>query len=85
MNLVHEKHNVSCVFHLVNKALHAALKLPAELRSRNKSRQIKQVQLLPAQPERNIAARQLKRNSLGNRGFTNARFTDKARIVFRAS
>ena len=76
MHLVNEKHYVSRVFNLVNQAFNAAFKLTAELRSGNQSSQIEKIKLFSLKSERNVAACKLKRNSLGNRSFTNARLAD---------
>ena len=85
MHFVNEKHNVARVFHLVNKVLHAAFKLTAELRSRNQRRQIEKIKLLALKSERNVPACKLQRNPLGNRGFTYARLAYQARVIFRSA
>ena len=44
--LVYEQHYVACRLYLVDKGLHAALELSAELSPCNQRRQVKQIQLL---------------------------------------
>ena len=84
VHLVYEQHYVSGSLYLVDKGLHAALKLTAELRACHKRSQVKQVQFLALQPERNVAACQPQRDPLGDSGLADAGFTDKAGVVLCA-
>ena len=79
--LVDEQDNVSGVLYLVDKGLHAALKLTSELRPRYKRSEVEQVKLLALEPERNVPACKLQRDTLGNGGLSDAWFADKAGIV----
>ena len=85
MHFVNEQHNVARVLNLIDKRLNTALKLSAELSSRDKRGEVKQVQFLALKSERNIAARQFQCDTLRDCSFADARFTDKARIVFRSA
>ena len=84
-HLVHKQHNVPRVLHLVYKGLHAALKLPSELCSRHQRGEVEKIQLLALQTERNVAARELQRYSLRDRGLAHAGLADKTGIVLGAA
>ena len=85
MDLVDHENDVAERFHFVDKAFHAALKLPAELCSGDKRRQIDEMHLLVTELIRNIARRNALRERLGNRRFSDARLADKTRIVLLAA
>ena len=83
MHLVDEQDDIALRFHLVEKALDAAFKLAAELRSGNQRRQVEQMDFLFLEGERHVAVRNAEGKALRDGRLADARFADQARIVFR--
>ncbi len=81
MHLINEKNDVAVGLDLVNKIFDSAFKLAAELRSGNKSRKVKQMNLFVCKSRRNLAACNFQRKALCNGGFSDSGFTDEAGIV----
>ena len=85
VHLVDEQDDVAVLLHLVDKALDAAFKLAAELRARDKRRQVQKLHFLLAQLRRHLAGRDAQRKALGDRRLADARLADQARVVLRAA
>ena len=85
MHLVDDKDDVADTLYLVNQALHAALKLAAELRARHESGQVEQMDLLVAHLERNAALVDADCQTLGNGRLADTGFADQARVVLLAA
>ena len=81
VHLVDKQNNVALGLHLVHESLDAALKLAAELRARDESRQVKQMNLFLAQTGRHISRCNAQGKALGNGRLADARLADKAGIV----
>ena len=71
--------------YLLDKPLHAALKLAAELRARDECRQVEQVDLLIPELRRNIAHGDALREPFGDGSLADAGFADKAGVILLAA
>ena len=81
VHLVDDKNRISNLAHLAEKPENAGFELPAELRSRNKSGHVDQINFLSAQFVRDISRRNADGKRLGNRGLSDTRLADQAGIV----
>ncbi len=81
MNLIDKEDDIALILHLFNEALDTALKLAAELRARDKSREVKKMYFLVGEFCRHVTRCYAKRKALGNGRLTYAGFTYKAGIV----
>ena len=70
---------------LFHDGLETFLEFAAELRTGDERTKIERHKLLVAQPFGNVAADDALSESFGDRGFADARFADKHRIVLRAA
>ena len=82
MHLIDDKDDVADTLYFVDQALHAALKLAAELRARYESGQVEQMDLLVAHLERNAALVDADCQTLGNGRLADTGFADQARGLF---
>ena len=71
--------------YLLDKTLHAALELAAELCTRDERRQVEQVDLLILELRRDIAHGDALRKSLGDSRLADAGFTDEAGVILLAA
>ena len=85
MHLVDHQDDVAELFHLVDQAFHAALKLPAELRTRDERGQIEQVDLLVPHLERHLALVDAHRQPFGHGGLAHAGLADQTGVVLLAA
>ena len=85
MNLVNDQNDVAGLLNLIDQALHAALKLAAELGTSHHSGHIQHIDLFVQQLVGHIAVCNPLGQALGNGGFTNAGLTDQAGIVLLAA
>ena len=76
VHLVDKQDNVALGFDLFNQALNTAFKLPAKLRARDQSGQIKQMDFFIGKFCGHRAFGNFLRQALGNRRFPDARFTN---------
>ena len=81
MHLVDDEDDIAELFDLVDEALHPALKLAAELRARDKRRQIEQPDFFALQFIRHIPRRDLLREALCHSRLADARLADQAGVV----
>ena len=85
VHLIDDKDDVADTLYFVDQALHAALKLAAELRARHESGQIEQMDLLVAHLERNAALVDADCQTLGNGRLADTGFANQARVVLLAA
>ena len=81
VHFVDDKDDVAERLDLVDEALHAAFKLSAELRARDKCRQVEQMDFLVFQLIRHLTLRNANGKPLCDRRLADARLADEARIV----
>ena len=81
VHLVDHEDHVSGLADIVDQALHAALKLAAELRPRHERREIEQIHALIAQLVRHVAGRDALRQTLGDGCLADAGLADEAGVV----
>ncbi len=81
MHLVNKQDNVTLCLHLIDQPFNTAFKLTAELCPRNKSREVKQMNLFFREFGRHIPVRDFQSEPFGNGRLPNARLTDKAGVV----
>ena len=83
--LVNDENDVALLAYLLDEPLHAALELSAELRPRDKRRQVEQKYLLILKLIRHIAHRDALRQPLGDRRLADARLTDETGVILLAA
>ena len=81
MHLVDHEDDVAQALDLVDQALHAAFKLAAELRARDKRGQVEQVHLFIAHLKRDAPLVDADGETLGYGGLADARLADQAGVV----
>ena len=85
VNLVDKEDDVAVFLNLGYKSLDTAFKLTSELCACYESGKVEKLDFFIFQSVGNVAVRNSERQALGDCGFTNAGFTDKAGIVFAAA
>ena len=85
MHLIDDQNDIALLADLLDESLHAAFKLASELRSGNKSRKVKQVDLLVAQLIRHLVHCYALCKALGHGGLADAGLADEAGIVLLAA
>ena len=85
MHLVDDQDDIAQLADLFNEALHAAFELAAELRARDKRRQVKKIDLLASELKGHLARDDALGKSLGNGGLADARLADETGVVLLAA
>ena len=82
VDLVDDKDDITQLFHLVDEALHAALKLAAELGAGHQGGEVQQVDLLVQQLIGHVPVVDALGQPLGDGGFAHAGVADETGVVF---
>ena len=85
MHLVDDEDNIALLAYLLDQTLHAALKLAAELRTRDKRGEVEQEHLLILKLIGDVAHRDALRKPLCYSRFADARLADKAGVILLAA
>ena len=85
MDLVDHQNDIAEALHLVDKALHPALKLAPELGAGHQGRQVQQVDLLLPELEGHVAIGDPLGQSLGDGGLAHAGLADETGVVLLAA
>ena len=85
VDLVDNKDNVALLAYLVNKPLHAAFKLAAELSAGHQRGEVEKIDLLILQLIGHLTFNDALGQPFGNGGFAHARLADKAGVIFLAA
>ena len=82
---IDKENDIAAAFDVLQQTFHTALELSAELSACHQRSQIQQEQFFAQQHRRNFPCCQTQSDTFCNGGFTDARFTDEARVVFAAA
>ena len=85
MHLIDKEDYISLTLYLINESLYTALELTSELSSCNEGSQVKEVDFLVSEVERNISLIYPLSDTLCYSGLADTGFTDKAWIVLLSS
>ena len=85
VHLVYDEDNIALLAYLLDQTLHAALKLAAELRTRDKRGEVEQEHLLILKLIGDVAHRDALRKPLCYSRFADARLADKAGVILLAA
>ena len=85
MHLVDKQDDVAAGLHLVDQALHPALKLAPELGPGHKSREIQEINLLIPELKGNLSLGNPLGQALGNGGLAHAGLANEAGVVLLAA
>ena len=85
MHLVDDENDVAELANFLNKTLHAALELAAELRAGDERGEVKEIDLLAAELEGHLARGDALGKALGNGRLADARLADEAGVVLLAA
>ena len=85
MDLVDHEDDVAKALDLVNKALHPAFKLAAELGASHKGGQVQEIDFLFPQLKRHLACHDPPGQALGNGGLAHAGLADEAGVILLAA
>ena len=85
MHFVDDKDDVAHLADLLDEALHAALELATELRTRDERGEVKKIDLLASQLEGHVARDDALGEALGDGGLADARLANQAGVVLLAA
>ena len=85
VHLVDDEDDIALLAYLLDKPLHAAFKLAAELRPRDERGEVEQEHLLILKLVGDVAHRNALRKPLGDGGLADARLADKAGVILLAA
>lgn len=85
MHFVNDQNNIAEFFDLFNEALHAAFKLPPELRARDEGREIHEIDLFVLKLIRDVLVGNFLCKALSDGSLTDTWFADETRVILLAA